>query len=201
MVKDTLSIGPQDSLKVLFTTNDGGKAKRAHQTFLQLLDPSSELETSFPLQVKDNGKAKIDLVSRSFLGHVRLLTSTFQAAKDIPIELLSASGTLQASILIASLGTSKPYKASAFDLAFENDAGNPLPKAEKPLRYGKFPEIHAWSEEKRKRRLAMTRSLTTAGSFVEYLVYPVDQPPTILHSNQTLKVRLKLSQSSLLLLL
>ena len=66
-LKNSLSIGPQESLKLLFTTKEGGKAKRAHQTFLQLHDQASGLETAFPLQVKENGKAKLDIVSATFL--------------------------------------------------------------------------------------------------------------------------------------
>lgn len=42
--------------------------------------------------------------------------------------------------MIASFGSSKPYSSKAFDLTVELDS--PLPSQEKPLRYGKLPEIH-----------------------------------------------------------
>ena len=44
--------------------------------------------------------------------------------------------------MIASFGSSKPYNAKAFDIAIQLDPGSPLPASEKPLRYGKLPEIH-----------------------------------------------------------
>ena len=44
--------------------------------------------------------------------------------------------------MIASFGSSKPYNAKAFDIAIQLDPGYPLPASEKPLRYGKLPEIH-----------------------------------------------------------
>ena len=46
------------------------------------------------------------------------------------------------SLIIASFGSSKPYNGKAFDLTIKLDAGSPLPASEKPLRYGKLPEIH-----------------------------------------------------------
>ncbi len=53
---------------------------------------------------------------------------------------MSSSSPLQASLVVASFGSSTPYNSKAFDLKIELDA--PLPDAEKPLRYGKLPEIH-----------------------------------------------------------
>ena len=58
-----LSLGASDNLKILLTTSENKKAKRPHQAFLNLRDPKSDLETSLAFQVKENGKAKIDLVS------------------------------------------------------------------------------------------------------------------------------------------
>ena len=58
-----VSLGPTDSLKILLTTKDGSKTARPHQTFLNLKDPKTGLETSFALQVKDSGKGKLELVS------------------------------------------------------------------------------------------------------------------------------------------
>ena len=57
-----LSLGASDNLKILLTTSENKKAKRPHQAFLNLRDPKSDLETSLAFQVKENGKAKIDLV-------------------------------------------------------------------------------------------------------------------------------------------
>ena len=57
-----LSLGASDNLKILLTTSENKKPKRPHQAFLNLRDPKSDLETSLAFQVKENGKAKIDLV-------------------------------------------------------------------------------------------------------------------------------------------
>lgn len=65
-----------------------------------------------------------------------------QTQKDLPTQLLSSAGPLDASLVIASFGSTKPYNGKAFDLVIELDSGSPLPALEKPLRYGKLPEIH-----------------------------------------------------------
>lgn len=43
---------------------------------------------------------------------------------------------------MASFGSSKPYYFRAFDLSIKRDPGAPIAMSEKPLRYGKLPEIH-----------------------------------------------------------
>ena len=55
-------LGAQDSLKIILTATEGGKAKRPHQAFLLLRDEDTGLETAFPFQVKETGKAKVDFV-------------------------------------------------------------------------------------------------------------------------------------------
>jgi hypothetical protein len=44
------------------TTQDGKSAKRPHQAFLLLQDPSKKLDVSYPFSVKESGKAKLELV-------------------------------------------------------------------------------------------------------------------------------------------
>ena len=64
-----------------------------------------------------------------------------QASKDIPTQLLSSPKPLRASLIIASFGSAKPYNGHVFDLSVDAEAG--LPSSEqKPMRYGKLPEIH-----------------------------------------------------------
>lgn len=67
---------------------------------------------------------------------------TGQAQKDIPLQLLASSQPLEASLIIASFGSSTPYKGKAFELTFKLDTTSPQPPKEMPLRYGKLPEIH-----------------------------------------------------------
>lgn len=59
---NAVSLGATDTLKLLLTTTEGKKAKRPHQAFLTLTDPTTGLEESFILSVKDSGKGKVDLV-------------------------------------------------------------------------------------------------------------------------------------------
>ena len=58
-----LRLGDEDTLKVTLTTQEDGSAKRPHQAFLLLKDPDSGLDISYSLNVKDSGKAKVELVS------------------------------------------------------------------------------------------------------------------------------------------
>lgn len=56
-------LGPSDTLKVLITTKEDRKAKQPHQAFLNVKDSTSNLETSYAIAIKDNGKGKVELVS------------------------------------------------------------------------------------------------------------------------------------------
>lgn len=61
-VKKDVTLGAADSIKVALTTEEGSKAKRAHQAFLVLKEKSTGLEAPFPLTVKDSGKATLKIV-------------------------------------------------------------------------------------------------------------------------------------------
>ncbi|KAL9633728.1 MAG: hypothetical protein Q9204_003275 [Flavoplaca sp. TL-2023a] len=122
---DPISLGESDTLKILLTANEGKKASRPHQAFLLLREPKSNLDTSFPLSIKDSGKGKLELTQ-----------------KDLPVQFLSGSQTLSASLIIASFGSSKPYRNHAFDLKVELESSSPPRPVDMPLRYGKLPEIH-----------------------------------------------------------
>ena len=65
-----------------------------------------------------------------------------QTQKDIPSQLLASTNPLSMSLIIASFGSSNPYKSRAFDLTIKQDPTAPAHAAEKPLRYMKQPEIH-----------------------------------------------------------
>jgi oligosaccharyltransferase complex subunit delta (ribophorin II) len=64
-----VELGQTDTLKIILTATENGKAKRPHQAFLLLRDQDNGLETSFPLTLKDSGKGKVDFVSTN-LDHV-----------------------------------------------------------------------------------------------------------------------------------
>lgn len=67
-----VSLDATDVLKLVLTTVDGSTAKRPHQAFLTLTDPTTGVEESFVFNIKDSGKAKVDLVC----GMSQLLTDT-----------------------------------------------------------------------------------------------------------------------------
>lgn len=71
-----------------------------------------------------------------------MLTRALQSHKDIPIQLLAATKPLKASVVLASFGSSQGLNTPVFDVKIETDASAPGPAYEKPLRYGKKPEIH-----------------------------------------------------------
>lgn len=61
-VRNTLTLGHQDKLKVTVITKDGSKPKRPHQAFLVVKESLSGLEAPFPLTVKDSGKGSVEIV-------------------------------------------------------------------------------------------------------------------------------------------
>ena len=61
-----IRLGKSDTLKLLLTTQESGSAKAPHQAFVLLKDEDSGLGLSYPLSVKDNGKAKMELVSSPY---------------------------------------------------------------------------------------------------------------------------------------
>lgn len=137
----SVSLGASDSLKLLLTTIDGKTAKRPHQAFLTLTDPTTGLEESFVFDVKESGKAKVNLVCCQINSSWMMLT-TSQAHKDLPYQFLSSSKPIAASIVIGSFGSSTPYKSKAFDLQVSPDPNAPVTVPEAPLRYAAEPEIH-----------------------------------------------------------
>ncbi|KAM7206950.1 Dolichyl-diphosphooligosaccharide--protein glycosyltransferase subunit 2 [Rhypophila sp. PSN 637] len=120
-----ISLGSTDALKIILTAKDSGKGKRPHQAFVILRDQESGLEAPFPMTVKDNGKAVVNINQ-----------------KEIPAQLLVSTKPLQASIVIGSFGASQGVNAHVFNLQTTTDASLPPPSYEKPIRYGKKPEIH-----------------------------------------------------------
>ncbi|KAF4619096.1 hypothetical protein G7Y89_g14749 [Cudoniella acicularis] len=115
--------GAADTLKIILTATEDGKPKRPHQAFLLLRDQDTGLETTFPFSVKDNGKGKVDF-------------------KDLPIQLLTSSQPLRATLLLASFGPSEAFSNHVFNLDVTLDPNVPVPKYEKALRYGNLGEIH-----------------------------------------------------------
>ncbi|KAF2132067.1 hypothetical protein P153DRAFT_429268 [Dothidotthia symphoricarpi CBS 119687] len=121
----SVSLGATDSLKLLLTTVDGETAKRPHQAFLTLTEPTTGLEESFVFSIKESGKGKVDLTQ-----------------KDLPHQFLTSSKPIIASIVIGSFGESTPYKRKVFNLNVSRDANVPLAVPEPPVRYAAESEIH-----------------------------------------------------------
>lgn len=116
-------LGPTDTLKLLLTTTTNSSPQRPHQAFLTLTDPTTGLSTSLPFQVRDTGKAKLEL-----------------SAKSLPPNLNATS--LLATLVLGSFGPSTPYNAPLFTLAIASDPNAPPPTYAKPERYGRAEEIH-----------------------------------------------------------
>ncbi|KAB8239640.1 putative oligosaccharyltransferase subunit ribophorin II [Aspergillus alliaceus] len=119
-----VSLGSADTLKVTLTAREGSSAKRAHQVFLLLQNPETGLDISYPFNVKDNGKSRIELTQ-----------------KDLPVQFLSLPEPLDAKLLIGSFGSSEAYNGAVFKLAVTRNPDQPVPTVE-VSRYGKLPEIH-----------------------------------------------------------
>lgn len=68
--------------------------------------------------------------------------SPSQSHKDLPIQFLTSTKPLKASIVIASFGSSTPYAGYAFTLAVAHDANSAPTTPSPPERYARKPEIH-----------------------------------------------------------
>ncbi|KAI4864998.1 Oligosaccharyltransferase subunit Ribophorin II-domain-containing protein [Hypoxylon rubiginosum] len=121
-----ITFDSSDSLKLLLTIKENGKGKRPHQAFLVLRQQGTTLEAPFPLTVKENGKATVEIKHG-----------------DLPVQFAAGSSPLEASVVLASFGSSADgFRKPLFEVELTRDP-NATPVAyERPLRYGKQPEIH-----------------------------------------------------------
>ncbi|KAI0409780.1 Oligosaccharyltransferase subunit Ribophorin II-domain-containing protein [Xylaria palmicola] len=120
----TVTVGSTDSIKVLLVAKDGGKGKRPHQAFVVLQDEQSGLEAPFPMTVKENGKAVVDI-----------------KYADLPIQLATSTAPLKASVVLASFGSSQGLNKPVFTVSLKTDPSATPLVYEKPLRYGKREAI------------------------------------------------------------
>lgn len=61
-VDETLELGSSDTLRLEFVTKEGGNRGKAHQAFILIEDPATNLDISLPIPVKASGRTKLDLV-------------------------------------------------------------------------------------------------------------------------------------------
>jgi oligosaccharyltransferase complex subunit delta (ribophorin II) len=139
-----VALGASDTIKITLTAKDNGKGKRPHQAFVVLKDVDSGLEAPFPLTTKDTGNAVGQIVRFVQLSicSTGAQANPPQSQKDIPVQLLLATKPLQASIVIGSFGSAQGLNTPVFNVAVQLDPNAPAPAHEKPVRYGKQPEIH-----------------------------------------------------------
>ncbi|KAK7985427.1 oligosaccharyltransferase subunit ribophorin ii protein [Apiospora saccharicola] len=123
--KKTVDFGNTDTLKIILTAKEGGKAKRPHQAFLTLQETETGLEAPFVFTTKESGKATVDIKH-----------------SDLPVQLLKSTKPLKATLTLASFGSSTGYNSRIFDVEIRQDPNAVPPVYEKPLRYGKLEEIH-----------------------------------------------------------
>ena len=57
-----IQLSPDDTLKIILTTQEGKVSKRPHQAFLMVKDSQTSLETSYVFSVKESGKGKVEFV-------------------------------------------------------------------------------------------------------------------------------------------
>ncbi|KAK2871786.1 hypothetical protein FQN49_002826 [Arthroderma sp. PD_2] len=112
------------TLKLLLTIQEDRAAMRPHQAFLTLKESETGLDISYPLSIKGSGKALVEL------NH-----------KDLPVQLLEAKTPIEASLLIASFGSSTGYNKPIFKISIDHNPDDALPSPA-ALRYGKLEEIH-----------------------------------------------------------
>ncbi|KAI0857682.1 Oligosaccharyltransferase subunit Ribophorin II-domain-containing protein [Xylaria cubensis] len=120
-----VTISNTESIKVLLVAKDGGQGKRPHQAFVVLQDELSGLEAPFPMTVKENGKAVVDI-----------------KFADLPVQLATSTAPLKASVVLASFGSSKGLNKPAFSVSVNTDPNATPLIYEKPLRYGKREPIN-----------------------------------------------------------
>ncbi|KAI0193510.1 Oligosaccharyltransferase subunit Ribophorin II-domain-containing protein [Astrocystis sublimbata] len=113
-----------ESIKVLLSAKDSGKGKRPHQAFVVLHDEQTGLEAPFPMIVKENGKAVVDI-----------------KFTDLPLQLATSTAPLKASVVLASFGSSAGLNKPVFSVSISNDPNAAPLVYEKPLRYGKREAI------------------------------------------------------------
>jgi oligosaccharyltransferase complex subunit delta (ribophorin II) len=93
--------------------------------------------------VKDNGKAKVELVGAHPGNQLeRSQNDLFhQTQKDLPVQFLNTSHPVDVEIVIGSFGPIQAYRNVAFHLSIDRDPKKPLPPAQAE-RYKQLPEIH-----------------------------------------------------------
>jgi len=62
-ISQPVTLGASDPLKILLTTQEDKTPKRPHQAFLVIRDVDTQLETSYPISIKESGKGKVEMVN------------------------------------------------------------------------------------------------------------------------------------------
>ncbi len=79
--------------------------------------------------MKENGKGEVDfvrLVSNSTFKW-KCKANSIKAQKDLPIQLLTSTQPLRATLLLASFGISQGFSNHVFNLDVKTDPNVPLP--------------------------------------------------------------------------
>ncbi|KAK9335080.1 hypothetical protein V1521DRAFT_440936 [Lipomyces starkeyi] len=93
---------------------------KPHQAYAIIEDPVTKLESSFAVDVRENGRARVDI-----------------DYKMIPTALLGANKPLTLTIVLASFGTESPLKVEIGHI--QPVYNGPAPAG--PIRFGPKPEI------------------------------------------------------------
>lgn len=131
-VRNTLTLGHQDKLKVTVVTKDGSKPKRPHQAFLVVKESISGLEAPFPLTVKDSGKGSVEIVclGPQTRNNWRARTNTKRSHKKIsPANCFSPTAL---SPRASSLHLLAPPRARSLLFSTSTSSGTLLPLSKSP---------------------------------------------------------------------
>lgn len=83
LLKDTVTLGHADKIKVSLTTKEGSKAKRPHQAFLMVKEKGG-LEAPYALTVKESGKGTVEFVCSSRTAAARKGLTNYRARRIFP---------------------------------------------------------------------------------------------------------------------
>ncbi|KAK9369961.1 hypothetical protein V1509DRAFT_618095 [Lipomyces kononenkoae] len=93
---------------------------KPHQAYASIEDPVTKLETSFPIDVRENGRGRVDI-----------------DYKMIPTALLGPSKPLTVNIVLASFGKGSPLKVEIGQIQPAHSG----PALAAPVRFGPKPEV------------------------------------------------------------
>ncbi|KAG9292259.1 hypothetical protein G9A89_009071, partial [Geosiphon pyriformis] len=124
-LESPLQLVEDDNLKIILTIRDLKNEKvfhQPHQAFLTLTNEKTNAQAVLILQVRDNGKARLEL-----------------DMKSAPRELIMASADYTLDLIIGTFSSNHPIK---YTIGTAHIKVLKKPSLPPPIKYGPLPEIH-----------------------------------------------------------